>query len=256
MRIITCNIRGSNMNDGDNGWQFRKELCIKILHKYQPDIICFQEMCADQHDDISVSFPDFDYYGISSDTTGMDLFNSIFFNSNKFSLITACGYWLSETPHIPGSKSWDSSCIRFANWARLIFKKTLREFRLINTHLDHVSQTARENQARLICEDANVFPDDYPQILTGDLNCNNTNPAIQLIKKQGWVDTYERFSGTDDNPQTFHEFIGGGCKDNPGKIDWIFMRGIVETRGAGIIRDSENGRYPSDHYFVYADIEL
>lgn len=244
------------MADGENGWQFRKEQCVRVIQKYKPDIICFQEMCEDQHDDIACSFPDFGYYGIPSGMTGKDPFNSIFYDCKQFKMIAGSGYWLSETPHIPGSKSWDSCCIRVANWMRLICTRNNREFRIINTHLDHISQLARENQARIICEDTSVFPDDYPQILTGDLNCNHTNPAIKFIKKHGWVDTYEAFFGKDDNPQTFHEFHGIDSNDNSGKIDWVFVKGVIRTSRAGIIRDNENGRYPSDHYFVYADIEL
>jgi endonuclease/exonuclease/phosphatase family metal-dependent hydrolase len=41
-----------------------------------------------------------------------------------------------------------------------------------------------------------------------------------------------------------------------GKIDWIFARGATRVVGAAIIRDSRDGRFPSDHYFVSADVEL
>ena len=70
MRIITCNIRGSNIEDGDNHWSFRKDLCLDVLRAYSPDVICFQEMCRDQFEDISDAFPEFGSYGIPDEPMG------------------------------------------------------------------------------------------------------------------------------------------------------------------------------------------
>jgi endonuclease/exonuclease/phosphatase family metal-dependent hydrolase len=41
---------------------------------------------------------------------------------------------------------------------------------------------------------------------------------------------------------------------NRGSIDFILTRGPIETRSWRIIRDSKDGRYPSDHYFVAAQV--
>ena len=40
------------------------------------------------------------------------------------------------------------------------------------------------------------------------------------------------------------------------KIDWIFSRGAVKPVAATIVRDGRNDHYPSDHYFVSAEVEI
>jgi endonuclease/exonuclease/phosphatase family metal-dependent hydrolase len=39
-------------------------------------------------------------------------------------------------------------------------------------------------------------------------------------------------------------------------MDWIFLKGRARVLDAQIIKDSHNGRFPSDHYFVSAQISL
>jgi len=62
--------------------------------------------------------------------------------------------------------------------------------------------------------------------------------------------------GNADPCDTFHQFQGPAFPHHSGKIDWIFTRGAVRTLGAAIISDAVGGRYPSDHYFISADIAL
>jgi endonuclease/exonuclease/phosphatase family metal-dependent hydrolase len=110
---------------------------------------------------------------------------------------------------------------------------------------------------RLINEDASVFDRDYPQILTGDMNAHKDNRAIQLFIEDGWNDTYEALHGSEDRGPTYHDFAGpNGPKKELGKIDWILYRGNADVLSANIVKDSENGRYPSDHYFVSAELRL
>lgn len=123
---------------------------------------------------------------------------------------------------------------------------------MINTHLDHVSQIAREHQAGCIVEDANAYPQDYPQMLTGDMNCDTTNKAIDIFKAGDWIDTYGAVHETEDPGHTYHKFLGPEHDSSVGKMDWVLARGAVKVIDAAVIRDSVDGRFPSDHYFVNA----
>ena len=256
MKILTCNIRCFDAQDGPNGWVHRKQLCVDVIRSQSPSIICFQEMWSLQFMDLAAAFPEFNYYGMVDEPIGQHPQNCIFYRMSGFRLISAGGYWLSESPHVTGSKSWDSDCVRLANWVRLQELSTEIEFRVVNTHLDHVSQAARQNQARLIVEDAAAYPPDYSQILTGDMNCDFRNPAIEIFKAGGWIDTYGEIHSTEDPGFTYHQFLGPGFVSEIGKMDWIFMRGKLKTSQAKVIRDSRDGRFPSDHYFVSATFSL
>jgi len=256
MKVLTCNIRNFGAADGQDGWIHRKGLCIEVIHSQAADIICFQEMWSQQFADLSAAFPEYSCYGMVDEPAGGHPQNCIFYRTADFTWISAGGYWLSESPHVAGSKSWDSECVRLANWVRLGDRAAGTEFRVVNTHLDHVSQTARENQARLIVEAASAYSETYPQILTGDMNCDFKNRAIGIFKTGNWMDTYGCVHGTEDPGYTFHGFLGPNFESTVGKMDWIFMRGRMKAAEAAVVTDSINGRFPSDHYFVSATIIL
>lgn len=204
---------------------------------------------------MAAALPEFDTFAMADEPIGRRPMNAIFFRRAAFRRISAGGYWLSETPHVPGSSSWASACVRLANWVRLEDRATGVEFRVVNTHLDHVSQLARENQARLIVEDAAAYGDSYPQLLTGDMNADWTNAAIAAFRRGGWADTYAAIHGTEDPGHTFHGFIGPAYGSDIGKMDWVFMRGAVGVLGATVITAARDGRFPSDHYFVSATVQ-
>ena len=254
MKILTCNIRCFGAGDGANSWVNRASLCGAIIRSRLPDVICFQEMWEEQFADMSSAFKEYQSYAMVDEPVGRRPMNCIFYRADAYMRISAGGYWLSEKPHAAGTKSWGSDCVRLANWVRLQDRATGVDFRVINTHLDHVGQHAREQQARMIVEDAKAYPDDYPQILAGDMNCDSRNPAIAALKAGGWADTYGAVHGTKDPGHTYHAFLGPRFESDVGKMDWIFVRGGIKPVDAAIIEDSDGERYPSDHYFVSATV--
>jgi endonuclease/exonuclease/phosphatase family metal-dependent hydrolase len=256
LRILSCNIRKSDADDGPNGWSHRRELCAAVLKGRNPDIICFQEMRHEQYQDIKTAFPEHRFYGMTKTATCSHPINAIFYHAKRFTFLSAGGYWLSETPHVAGSSSWQSASIRLANWVRLKDQHIDRQFRVLNTHLDHISETAKWNQMKMILKDSCHFPDDFPQIMTGDLNVDQQHRVIQMIKDADWWDTYQKVHLPEEPGNTYHGFLGSSYQTEKGKIDWIFARGGIKVEAAHIIRDGENGRYPSDHYFVEADVQL
>ena len=256
MQILCCNIRCSGADDGKNSWSHRQDLCIEVIRARAPQIICFQEMWKDQFDDLRAAFREFDWHAMIDEPDGNRPMNTIFYARQAFTRLAAGGYWLSETPHIPGSKSWGAAWTRLANWLRLVENGTGKEFRIINTHLDYKNEPLQGHQAELINQDAAAYPTSYPQILTGDMNGDAQNLGIVTLKAGGWRDTYALIHGIENPGPSYHGLLGDKCVYPPGKIDWIFVRGSIQTLDAGIVRDSRDGRYPSDHYFVSAQIEL
>ncbi|MCE9613805.1 MAG: endonuclease/exonuclease/phosphatase family protein [Lentisphaerae bacterium] len=249
MKVMTCNIRTSAAADGPNAWALRRDVCARVIRDHAPDVFGVQEMTDEQFDDLAAAFPAYD-------THAVDRANTIFYDARQYRRLAAGGYWLSETPHVPGSKSWGSACVRTASWIHLAHRETGFAFRIINTHLDHVGQAARERQARLLVEDAAAWGAALPQILTGDMNADADNAAITTLTEGGWTDTYGAVHGSQEPGDTFHEFLGRGCTKSLGRIDWIFMRGALRVQAAAIVIDAPAGRHPSDHYFVSATVAL
>jgi len=254
MRILTCNVRYSAAADGDNNWDHRKELCLRVVRQQAADLIGCQEMSAEQQQFFAAGLPEYTWFGMVDRPQTDTPVNSIFYRADRFRVISAGGYWLSETPHLPGTRSWESAVVRLCNWLWLEERASGRQFRLANTHLDHVSQVARVRQIGMVLADAAAYAPEFPQILTGDLNCSAGNPAIQAILDAGWADTYQAVHGVLNPGSTFHAFLGPASNNQEGKIDWIFVRGNLKTSAAAIVTTQEGGRFPSDHYFVSADV--
>jgi endonuclease/exonuclease/phosphatase family metal-dependent hydrolase len=144
--------------------------------------------------------------------------------------------------------------VRLATWVLLRERGSGALWRVVNTHLDHVSQRARVGQARVLARDCRVWPDEVCQVLTGDMNCDSRNRAIAVLRRAGFRDTYEAVHGTADPGYTFHRFEGPAFESRTGKMDWVLVRGRARVTAAEVVQDAVEGRYPSDHYFVTADL--
>ena len=263
-KILTCNIRVDLPADGQagNGWADRQELCAKVMRGQRADLICLQECQAVHLKHLKSRLPQFDSFALANPGAVFHPSNAILFSRARYEMISAGGFWLSEKPHVAGSKSWDSAHSRFVNWVHLKERHSGKEFRAWNTHLDNISQAAREKKAELIVQASAALPKAFPQLLTGDFNANADSPAVKLVTAGGWTDTYTAVHGPEEPGFTYHGFLGPRyAENNPkgkpkDKIDWVWYRGEVKALAAEVIRDGRNGRYPSDHYFVSAVVAL
>ena len=267
-RVMTCNIRITGLEADDpypeRVWENRKDLCIKTIRDEKPDFFCLQEVIYDSYNYFVEKFgKDYYYYGFVGPemdpwTDGYHFIgkNVIFFRKDRFDWVSAGCYWLSETPTLAGSVSWETNRARHCNWVRIRDKKTGREMRLVNTHLDHKSDAARREQIKMIMEECALYQADMPQILCGDFNAGIKSAPIQYIRTQdGWKEMYEDIHGPAEAGFTCHSFLGEGHK--PGRrIDFIFYRGPLRTLDAEIMKNHVGNMYPSDHYFVKADFKL
>lgn len=264
-RIMSCNIRVALPDDSVKGfgWNDRKDVCIEIIKKYNADVICTQEVLKVQFEDLSNALPD--YYGFGFVGPEMDKYpvgyhgiakNVIFFSKKRYQLVSAGNYWLSETPHIGGSQSWGTARARHCNWVRLKDTYTGKEFRVMDIHLDHISQEAKEAQIKMILDEAKQYQEDFPQFLVGDFNANAQKNVIKMIRNSGWTDTSLEVNGK-ENPRSHHGFKGRpNDAGDSGCIDFIFSYGPVKSLKSELIKDQIDGKYPSDHYFLMADVEI
>ena len=254
IKIITCNIRSADADDGENNWKFRKNITLEIIKSTNSDIICFQEMTKVQYDFFSSELNEFSCLAPLEAPGNSNPANSIFFRTDRFFIVSSGSYWLSKTPYVAGTKSWGCQFPRMVNWGR--FKIEDKEFRIINTHLSHVSKTARLKETQMILNDVAVYTEKYPQILTGDFNCNSKSKPISLVLRSGLQDTYSTVHRVLEPETTIHNFLGQKTPNVEGKIDWIFTKGEITTLDSNIVKNSINEKYPSDHYFLTADVVI
>lgn len=261
LRVMSFNVRLSAGKDGDNAWPKRTELFFATISAYGPDLIGFQEVLADQHDAITARLTDYGFSGDARDDgKRKGEWSNIGYRKTRFTLVDSGTFWLSETPEIPGSKSWDAALTRICSWVRLRETATGQEFVYANTHFDHVGKIARAEASKVISQRVSAIAAGVPALLTGDLNINEDNPAYSVFVKPTtpgairWIDSF-RTLHPQRSPEeaSFHGFKGG---TKGSRIDFVFHTDHWVATAAAIDRTSKDGRYPSDHYPVTATVKL
>ncbi|NQU85549.1 MAG: endonuclease/exonuclease/phosphatase family protein [Mariniphaga sp.] len=253
MNVATFNIRYNNPGDGINAWPNRIDMVTGLLKFYELDIFGLQEALYGQIQDIESDLPEFEWIGTGRDDADKKgEFSPIFYNKNLFTLIENGQFWLSETPEKPGF-GWDSKFNRICTWCKFIQKKTDIEFFVLNTHFDHIADTARKNSAILINKFiAEKNQDNLPVILMGDFNLTPETYPISLIKED-FRDSREISEASPYGPVgTFNGFNHESPLER--RIDYVFVTEKIKVLEYAVLSDSKKNRYPSDHLPVFVKI--
>ena len=262
LRVMSFNIRYGSANDGPNAWPARRELLIETIRKCKPDLLGTQETLGFQRDDLAKALPGYDLLAAGRDD-GHEKgeMMAIYYRKERFAKLDGGHFWLSETPEIPGSKSWDSSLPRMVTWVKLRDnrKPDAKPIAFFNTHFDHRGVKARAESARLIRSQIETIGKGCRVVLTGDFNTAEASDPYQVLFAPGdkakqeisLTDTYRaRHPQKGPNEGTFSNFKPG--PNNGARIDWIGARGDFQVIDADIDRTEKDGRTPSDHFPVFA----
>lgn len=256
LRVMSFNVRFGQANDGENHWDHRKSFLVDTIKAFSPDLLGTQETLKFQADYISENVEGYEYFGRSRMKTPNE-HCGIFYRKSRFTQLAGGHFWLSETPEVPESKSWDSSLPRMVSWVLLNDKtnETGDPILFVNTHFDHKGVQARAESGKLIrqrIESLKHLADNPIVILTGDFNTDEgSEPYQALLENNDWfTDTYrEVHPERKPDECTFNSWIG---RTVGARIDWIFVDSRLKVTEAEIVRTSRNERYPSDHYPVTA----
>jgi len=254
LRVMTFNVRYPAPSDGDNQWEFRRDLLVATIREKNPDVLGTQELFYEQGQYIAEKMPEYVWFGLSRRGTREDEHMGVFYKKDRLRLLESGNFWLSETPEAPGSMSWDVSLPRMVTWGLFEIQAGGRRFYFYNTHFPHRQQDAgaRLRCAQLIAERISRLPKDVPLLMTGDFNAPAGGEVYKVFAaqlKEAW-ETAARRSGPEGTLSGFRGLTRGP------RIDWIFYRGPFKVLEAETVTRNQNGRYPSDHYPVFAVLEL
>jgi len=244
---MTFNLRMDTEEDGDNAWPYRKNAVIQMIQNHQPTVLGTQEGLHHMVEFLSSSLTDYAQIGEGREGGQNGEYSALFYKKDQLNLIDQGQFWLSETSDIPNSVSWKSACPRICTWGKFTFVDNPNEkIAVLNTHLDHISQLAREKGMDLIGSHIDAFiKQDIPVVLMGDFNCEPNNAAIQSIQELG-LQVLPQESG-----RTFHGFHGG-TEGEP--IDYICASKEFTQSTTVINRQTFEQKYPSDHYPVVSQL--
>ncbi|MHB9072507.1 MAG: endonuclease/exonuclease/phosphatase family protein [Desulfobaccales bacterium] len=252
MRLMTFNLRFATPVDGPNEWEFRKELVVEVILNHMPDLLGTQEGTVPQLRYLEEHLPGYRPLAAHRQVDPTCQYPTIFYRADRFHVQESNEFWLSETPSVHRSLSWGSAFPRMATYG--LFQEAGRStgFYFINTHLDHISEAARLEGARMIREF--FFPLNRPLVLMGDFNEPPDGPVYKdLIGMDSPLrDTWRAVHPQAEEATTQHGFDG---KLKGHRIDWILVTPPFQVGRAAIVADSQEGRYPSDHFPYEAEVE-
>ena len=253
LRIMSFNLR---YNDDKSGSvKSRSKLVSAIIRQYSPDSFGVQEGTGKWMKILEKLLSDkYAFVATPRDNQGYKSErNAVFYLKDKYNLIDSGTIWLSETPEVPNTKSFGSSCHRIATWAVLENKANGEKYTHINTHLDHKSENARVEQSGILLGKITELSKAAKVVCTGDFNADNSSEVYR--KMTAATDDTRAVATDSDSGMTFHNY-GKFDEYFDGAIDYIFVPKDTRVYTHKIIRSTHKGMYASDHFPIVADMDL
>ena len=295
IRIGTYNIRNEKCDKNtSNAWDCRKDDLVALIAKIGFDAFGIQEAYPEQVAYIKGRLPQYSAVGeFRNEDRKSGESSMVFYRTDRFEKLTDGTFWLSETPDMPGSKSWGSAYTRICSWAILKDRRTGKAFCFANAHTDNKSALAREKGALLVVERMReAAPPGTPIVFVGDHNCRETDAAAEAVSKHlkdalyvsetppsgpwrtfngwKWMDAECTIAEALAMPREVRNARAGTpgadktqnggfeWKDLGSRIDYIYVSGGVRVLSHETHGDArpDSRLYPSDHFPVSADIVL
>ena len=250
-------------------WPRRRELIVRTVRETDPDIIGFQEIRHDgarndagrnQAEQLAERLPDyrFVYRPAQRDPEdgrweGLAIFSRLPFRSSSYIEL-----------------SRDASDGR-DNHQRIVLHAEIETpagpLHFFNTHLS-LSRKGRSRTVREITAFVRRYSDGLPGILVGDFNeIPDGDPIRHITREAGFIDAWAHLHPGEQGwtyaaENAYVREKGGGKEGTGRRIDYIFIRPSGEGR-AGLLacrriadRPAEDGRFPTDHFGLAADLRL
>ena len=245
MKVVTFNLRCADDPDG-NSIAERAPRVKTVLERYDADLAGFQEATPAWLAHIIADFGDryeiFNQYRAEKDLESTPMM----WKKDRFDCVDKGYFWLSDTPNIE-SKGWDTwDCYRICLWATLRAKENGAVFTFLNTHYGF-GDTCQIASSKLIME----YSKKTAAIVTGDFNMTPDSAGYRQMT------TFF----ADVNAETVHDtritYHGYDPGHTGSLIDFCFVTpGSIVPVTSKRMDDLVDGKFPSDHYGVYSEVEI
>ena len=256
LSVVSFNFRFPCENDGKNYFFKRLPMIAQAIEERKPDLIGAQELTDASRAALVAALDGYALVGggRNADRHGEGV--ALLYRTDRFSIEELDTVWLSDTPHLPGSRyegADQSPCPRVLLSALLVpHEEEMSPFRVYVAHTDHVGARARvlASHDMLARIGADAARERMPYILMGDLNAEPTAPEIRLLSEsQGLTDVTDKIKVTFHAWHTREGFAGS-------KIDYIYVSEEFSHQGSFLWTENRDGVYLSDHYPVEARLLL
>ena len=238
-----------------DSWDRRRQAMMRMLASEAPAVLATQEVLPSPARDILQSLgTSYTRIGVGRGRGGRGEGCPIFFDTARLELVATRQLALSDTPELPGSRSWGNLVPRIMVVGVFRHRTTGARFAVINTHLDPFSARSRLRGADAVRDEVRRLG--FPAVVTGDLNAGVDSATQRALLKDdlltdAWATADERVTPEFGTYTGYRDPIRGGAR-----IDVILTSPDIAVDRIGIDARREDGIAPSDHLAIHAAIEV
>jgi endonuclease/exonuclease/phosphatase family metal-dependent hydrolase len=231
-----------------------------MIRFHGADVVGLQEALRNQIADLEAALPHLGWFGTGRSAQRDGEHCAVLYRRDRLEVLAESTLWLSETPDVAGSQGWDAALPRIVTWGKLRDRRTGAVFHFFNTHFDHRGEAARRESARLLLRKvAEIARPGGPVVVTGDFNTTpDSEPYRILTSGEGrpgaLVDAMLASSCPHHGPTS--SWNGFKAIEPGRRIDFILVRPPVAVLQHGILSDTFDGRFPSDHLPALAEVTM
>lgn len=239
VRILSRNMYDGMRAGGTAEWYALRNATLAHIEADAPDIVAFQGLDAEQTREFADALPAYGIFGAGAeDGRGAGRFVPVLFRRDRFVVLDAGNFWLSEKPEQPGSIGWDGTEPCMATWLRLRFKECpIGELQVVNVQLDPDGERARTESAKLLRRVVEAYGG-RPIIIVGDFNCRPGSPPYREL-----TDEHGNLTALRDAHAAGRPDARGKLRYDIGRDAWILYNrrferifgapGVADATGAG-----------------------
>jgi endonuclease/exonuclease/phosphatase family metal-dependent hydrolase len=211
-RIMTFNVNGaSDRRAPAKTWTNRACFNVRTILGHAPDLLTLQEVEQPNLDTYRAALPGYRHIR-GNCYTGQEphQWTSIFWRHDRFRLVQAGEFWLSDTPDV-ASNHWGLDEPHGVTWVRLRSLESGAEVLLCNTHLEDgtAGEDARNRSAALLAVRLPHMQGEAAcTILAGDFNCNPDSAPHRTLLATGFRDAFREAGNVDGAVSSFHGYEG------------------------------------------------
>lgn len=246
---MSSNIRFDNPHDGHRAWDYRKELLYQSIIDFSPAILGTQEGREPQLRELETGISKYKLIDDHRPWIEERMYPCLFIDESKIDVQDSGDIWLSETPDIPGSKSFESAFPRLCTWIRGTYKETRKEILCANVHLDHVKDMTRYEQIQVLSQRIKkIMKENESLILMGDFN-ESPEGQVRAHLSQALPELYDPWLALQKSEESSHHTFKQPITEGA-RIDWILAHRNLEAFDIFFDKIHKEGLYPSDHFPV------
>jgi endonuclease/exonuclease/phosphatase family metal-dependent hydrolase len=259
LRVMTFNIRYDNPADGEDAWPKRRAKAASMIRFHGADVVGLQEALRGQIADLEAALPEFGWFGTGRSAARDGEHCAVLFRWDRLEVLDQGTFWLSETPDLAGSQSWDAALPRIVT-AEAARPPTGRPSTSSTRNSTTVSRV-RESARLLLRKIAEIAGSVGPVVVTGDFNATPVSEPYRILTTRegasglaGLVDALFASACPHHGPTA--SWNGFKAIEPGQRIDFVLFRPPVEVQQHGILSDTFDGRFPSDHLPVIAEVTI